>query len=206
MAKQHFLQASFTGSIGTVTGQRLKGQNVVKLKKYVKCHNGEKSNNACKAFTCLHRVSCKVAPSLQESILTKVKKSELIPKLEGMWKDWIKNQQFPWDGIKNVAPQILPYSINNLSYNEFSFTANFTVSQAVVLPPSKKCVMFFFIHNEVGQVFAVHFFPYSNNEINIQLAGVVEHQLYLSSILLVQENKKWTFQSPSAHPLYIWAP
>lgn len=206
MAKQHFLQASFTGSLGAVTGQRLKGQNVVKLKKYTKCHNGEKSNNACRAFTCLHRLSCRVAPALQDTILQKVKKVDLIPRLEGLWKGWIKEQQFPWDGIKNVAPQILPYSIDNLSYNEFSFTANFTVSRSAILPPSKTCIMFFFVHNEVGQVFAVHFFPYSNNEINIQLAGVVEHQLYLSAILLVLENEKWTFQSPSAHPLYIWNP
>lgn len=206
MAKQHFLQGTFTGSLGGVTGSIQKNQKIIKQKKWALCHNGTKSNNACYSFIALHRICCKAAPALSETILSKTKKMDLIPKLEGMWKDWIQNQQFPWDGIKKVAPQTLPITIQNMAYNEFSTTITFDTKDTVVLPPSQNAVMFFMIHNEVGQVFATHFFPYSDNKITIQLAGVVEHHLYMSGILLVHHNSKWRFQSPFAENVYNWNP
>lgn len=206
MAKQHFLQGTFTGSLGQVTGQTINGKGIVKQKKWAICHNGVKSNNACYAFTALHRICCKAAPALSETILSKTKKMDLIPKLEGMWKGWIEGQQFPWDGIKKVAPQNLPITIENMSYNEFSTTITFDTKSTVILPPSTRAVFFFMIHNEVGQVFATHFFPYTNNQITIQLAGVVEHHLYMSGIILVHRDGKWRFESPFAEVVYNWQP
>lgn len=206
MAKQHFLQGTFTGSLGGVTGQTINGKGVIKQKKWAKCHNGVKSNNACYSFTALHRICCKAAPALSETILSKTKKMDLIPKLEGMWKDWIEGQQFPWDGIKKVAPQNLPVTIENMSYNEFSTTITFDTKDTVVLWPTTRAVFFFMIHNEVGQVFATHFFPYTNNQITIQLAGVVEHHLYMSGIILIYRNSKWRFESPFAEVVYSWQP
>lgn len=206
MAKQHFLQGTFTGSLGQVTGQTINGKGIVKQKKWAICHNGVKSNNACYAFTALHRICCKAAPALSETILSKTKKMDLIPKLEGMWKGWIEGQQFPWDGIKKVAPQNLPITIENMSYNEFSTTITFDTKSTVILPPSTRAVFFFMIHNEVGQVFATHFFPYTNNQITIQLAGVVEHHLYMSGIILVHRDGKWRFESPFAEFVYNWQP
>lgn len=206
MAKQHFLQGTFTGSLGAVTGQTINGKGIVKQKKWAICHNGVKSNNACYAFTALHRICCKAAPALSETILSKTKKMDLIPKLEGMWKDWIEGQQFPWDGIKKVATQNLPVTIENMSYNEFSTTITFDTKSTVILPPSTRAVFFFMIHNEVGQVFATHFFPYTNNQITIQLAGIVEHHLYMSGILLVHRGSKWHFESPFAEVVYNWQP
>lgn len=206
MAKQHFLQGTFTGSLGAVTGQTINGKGIVKQKKWAICHNGVKSNNACYAFTALHRICCKAAPALSETILSKTKKMDLIPKLEGMWKDWIEGQQFPWDGIKKVAPQNLPVTIENMSYNEFSTTITFDTKDTVILPPSERAVFFFMIHNEVGQVFATHFFPYTNNQITIQLAGIVEHHLYMSGIILIHRNGKWRFESPFAEVVYNWQP
>lgn len=206
MAKQHFLQGTFTGSLGQVTGQTINGKGIVKQKKWAICHNGVKSNNACYAFTALHRICCKAAPALSETILSKTKKMDLIPKLEGMWKGWIEGQQFPWDGIKKVAPQNLPVTIENMSYNEFSTTITFDTKSTVILPPSTRAVFFFMIHNEVGQVFATHFFPYTNNQITIQLAGVVEHHLYMSGIILVHRDGKWRFESPFAEVVYNWQP
>lgn len=206
MAKQHFLQGTFTGSLGQVTGQTINGKGIVKQKKWAICHNGVKSNNACYAFTALHRICCKAAPALSETILSKTKKMDLIPKLEGMWKGWIEGQQFPWDGIKKVAPQNLPVTIENMSYNEFSTTITFDTKSTVILPPSTRAVFFFIIHNEVGQVFATHFFPYTNNQITIQLAGVVEHHLYMSGIILVHRDGKWRFESPFAEVVYNWQP
>lgn len=206
MAKQHFLQANFTGSLGGVTGQNIKGQHVIKQKKWAKCHNGVKSNNACYSFTALHRICCKAAPALADTLLEKTKKMDLIPKLEGMWKSWIENQQFPWDGIKKVAPQNLPITIENMAYNEFSTTITFDTKSTVILPPSTRAEMFFIIHNEVGQVFATHFFPYTNNQITIQLAGIVEHHLYMSGIILVNYGNKWHFESPFAESVYNWQP
>ena len=206
MAKQHFLQGTFTGSLGQVTGQTINGKGIVKQKKWAICHNGVKSNNACYAFTALHRICCKAAPALSETILSKTKKMDLIPKLEGMWKGWIEGQQFPWDGIKKVAPQNLPVKIENMSYNEFSTTITFDTKSTVILPPSTRAVFFFMIHNEVGQVFATHFFPYTNNQITIQLAGVVEHHLYMSGIILVHRDGKWRFESPFAEVVYNWQP
>lgn len=206
MAKQHFLQGTFTGSLGQVTGQTINGKGIVKQKKWAICHNGVKSNNACYAFTALHRICCKAAPALSETILSKTKKMDLIPKLEGMWKGWIEGQQFPWDGIKKVAPQNLPITIENMSYNEFSTTITFDTKSTVILPPSTRAVFFFMIHNEVGQVFATHFFPYTNNQITIQLAGVVEHHLYMSGIILVHRDGKWRFESPFSEVVYNWQP
>lgn len=206
MAKQHFLQGTFTGSLGQVTGQTINGKGIVKQKKWAICHNGVKSNNACYAFTALHRICCKAAPALSETVLSKTKKMDLIPKLEGMWKGWIEGQQFPWDGIKKVAPQNLPITIENMSYNEFSTTITFDTKSTVILPPSTRAVFFFMIHNEVGQVFATHFFPYTNNQITIQLAGVVEHHLYMSGIILVHRDGKWRFESPFAEVVYNWQP
>ena len=206
MAKQHFLQGTFTGSLGGVTGQTINGKGVIKQKKWAKCHNGVKSNNACYSFTALHRICCKAAPALSETILSKTKKMDLIPKLEGMWKDWIEGQQFPWDGIKKVATQNLPVTIENMSYNEFSTTITFDTKDTVVLWPTTRAVFFFMIHNEVGQVFATHFFPYTNNQITIQLAGVVEHHLYMSGIILIYRNSKWRFESPFAEVVYSWQP
>ena len=206
MAKQHFLQGTFTGSLGQVTGQTINGKGIVKQKKWAICHNGVKSNNACYAFTALHRICCKAAPALSETILSKTKKMDLIPKLEGMWKGWIEDQQFPWDGIKKVAPQNLQVTIENMSYNEFSTTITFDTKSTVILPPSTRAVFFFMIHNEVGQVFATHFFPYTNNQITIQLAGVVEHHLYMSGIILVHRDGKWRFESPFAEVVYNWQP
>lgn len=206
MAKQRFLQGTFTGSLGQVTGQTINGKGIVKQKKWAICHNGVKSNNACYAFTALHRICCKAAPALSETILSKTKKMDLIPKLEGMWKGWIEGQQFPWDGIKKVAPQNLPITIENMSYNEFSTTITFDTKSTVILPPSTRAVFFFMIHNEVGQVFATHFFPYTNNQITIQLAGVVEHHLYMSGIILVHRDGKWRFESPFAEVVYNWQP
>lgn len=206
MAKQHFLQGTFTGSLGQVTGQTINGKGIVKQKKWAICHNGVKSNNACYAFTALHRICCKAAPALSETILSKTKKMDLIPKLEGMWKGWIEGQQFPWDGIKKVAPQNMPVTIENMSYNEFSTTITFDTKSTVILPPSTRAVFFFIIHNEVGQVFATHFFPYTNNQITIQLAGVVEHHLYMSGIILVHRDGKWRFESPFAEVVYNWQP
>lgn len=206
MAKQHFLQGTFTGSLGQVTGQTINGKGIVKQKKWAICHNGVKSNNACYAFTALHRICCKAAPALSETILSKTKKMDLIPKLEGMWKGWIEGQQFPWDGIKKVAPQNMPVTIENMSYNEFSTTITFDTKSTVILPPSTRAVFFFMIHNEVGQVFATHFFPYTNNQITIQLAGVVEHHLYMSGIILVHRDGKWRFESPFAEVVYNWQP
>lgn len=206
MAKQHFLQGTFTGSLGQVTGQTINGKGIVKQKKWAICHNGVKSNNACYAFTALHRICCKAAPALSETILSKTKKMDLIPKLEGMWKGWIEGQQFPWDGIKKVSPQNLPVTIENMSYNEFSTTITFDTKSTVILPPSTRAVFFFMIHNEVGQVFATHFFPYTNNQITIQLAGVVEHHLYMSGIILVHRDGKWRFESPFAEVVYNWQP
>ena len=206
MAKQHFLQGTFTGSLGQVTGQTINGKGIVKQKKWAICHNGVKSNNACYAFTALHRICCKAAPALSETVLSKTKKMDLIPKLEGMWKGWIEGQQFPWDGIKKVAPQNLPVKIENMSYNEFSTTITFDTKSTVILPPSTRAVFFFMIHNEVGQVFATHFFPYTNNQITIQLAGVVEHHLYMSGIILVHRDGKWRFESPFAEVVYNWQP
>lgn len=206
MAKQHFLQGTFTGSLGQVTGQTINGKGIVKQKKWAICHNGVKSNNACYAFTALHRICCKAAPALSETILSKTKKMDLIPKLEGMWKGWIEGQQFPWDGIKKVAPQNLPVTIENMSYNEFSTTITFDTKSTVILPPSTRAVFFFMVHNEVGQVFATHFFPYTNNQITIQLAGVVEHHLYMSGIILVHRDGKWRFESPFAEVVYNWQP
>lgn len=206
MAKQHFLQGTFTGSLGQVTGQTINGKGIVKQKKWAICHNGVKSNNACYAFTALHRICCKAAPALSETILSKTKKMDLIPKLEGMWKGWIEGQQFPWDGIKKVSPQNLPVTIENMSYNEFSTTITFDTKSTVILPPSTRAVFFFMIHNEVGQVFATHFFPYTNNQITIQLAGVVEHHLYMSGIILIHRDGKWRFESPFAEVVYNWQP
>lgn len=206
MAKQHFLQGTFTGSLGAVTGQTINGKGIVKQKKWAICHNGVKSNNACYSFTALHRICCKAAPALSETILSKTKKMDLIPKLEGMWKGWIEGQQFPWDGIKKVAPQNLPVTIENMSYNEFSTTITFDTKSTFILPPSTRAVFFFMIHNEVGQVFATHFFPYTNNQITIQLAGVVEHHLYMSGIILVHRDGKWRFESPFAEVVYNWQP
>lgn len=206
MAKQHFLQGTFTGSLGQVTGQTINGKGIVKQKKWAICHNGVKSNNACYAFTALHRICCKAAPALSETILSKTKKMDLIPKLEGMWKGWIEGQQFPWDGITKVAPQNLPVTIENMSYNEFSTTITFDTKDTVLLPPSSRAVFFFMIHNEVGQVFATHFFPYTNNQITIQLAGIVEHHLYMSGIILVHQGSKWRFESPFAEVVYNWQP
>lgn len=206
MAKQHFLQGTFTGSLGQVTGQTINGKGIVKQKKWAICHNGAKSNNACYAFTALHRICCKAAPALSETVLSKTKKMDLIPKLEGMWKGWIEGQQFPWDGIKKVAPQNLPITIENMSYNEFSTTITFDTKSTVILPPSTRAVFFFMIHNEVGQVFATHFFPYTNNQITIQLAGVVEHHLYMSGIILVHRDGRWRFESPFAEVVYNWQP
>lgn len=206
MAKQHFLQGTFTGSLGQVTGQTINGKGIVKQKKWAICHNGVKSNNACYAFTALHRICCKAAPALSETILQKTKKMDLIPKLEGMWKGWIEGQQFPWDGIKKVSPQNLPVTIENMSYNEFSTTITFDTKSTVILPPSTRAIFFFMIHNEVGQVFATHFFPYTNNQITIQLAGVVEHHLYMSGIILVHRDGKWRFESPFAEVVYNWQP
>lgn len=206
MAKQHFLQGTFTGSLGQVTGQTINGKGIVKQKKWAICHNGVKSNNACYAFTALHRICCKAAPALSETVLSKTKKMDLIPKLEGMWKGWIEGQQFPWDGIKKVAPQNLPITIENMSYNEFSTTITFDTKSTVILPPSTRAVFFFMIHNEVGQVFATHFFLYTNNQITIQLAGVVEHHLYMSGIILVHRDGKWRFESPFAEVVYNWQP
>lgn len=206
MAKQHFLQGTFTGSLGQVTGQTINGKGIVKQKKWAICHNGVKSNNACYAFTALHRICCKAAPALSETVLSKTKKMDLIPKLEGMWKGWIEGQQFPWDGIKKVAPKNLPITIENMSYNEFSTTITFDTKSTVILPPSTRAVFFFMIHNEVGQVFATHFFPYTNNQITIQLAGVVEHHLYMSGIILVHRDGKWRFESPFAEVVYNWQP
>lgn len=206
MAKQHFLQGTFTGSLGQVTGQTINGKGIVKQKKWAICHNGVKSNNACYSFTALHRICCKAAPALSETILSKTKKMDLIPKLEGMWKGWIEGQQFPWDGIKKVASQNLPVTIENMSYNEFSTTITFDTKDTVVLPPSTRAVFFFMIHNEVGQVFATHFFPYTNNQITIQLAGIVEHHLYMSGIILVHQGSKWHFESPFAEVVYNWQP
>lgn len=206
MAKQHFLQGTFTGSLGQVTGQTINGKGIVKQKKWAICHNGVKSNNACYAFTALHRICCKAAPALSETVLSKTKKMDLIPKLEGMWKGWIEGQQFPWDGIKKVAPQNLPITIENMSYNEFSTTITFDTKSTVILPPSTRAVFFFMIHNEVGQVFATHFFPYTNNQITIQLAGVVEHHLYMSGIILVHRDGRWRFESPFAEVVYNWQP
>lgn len=206
MAKQHFLQGTFTGSLGQVTGQTINGKGIVKQKKWAVCHNGVKSNNACYAFTALHRICCKAAPALSETILSKTKKMDLIPKLEGMWKGWIEGQQFPWDGIKKVAPQNLPITIENMSYNEFSTTITFDTKSTVILPPSTRAVFFFMVHNEVGQVFATHFFPYTNNQITIQLAGVVEHHLYMSGIIIVHRDGKWRFESPFAEVVYNWQP
>lgn len=206
MAKQHFLQGTFTGSLGQVTGQTINGKGILKQKKWAICHNGVKSNNACYAFTALHRICCKAAPALSETILSKTKKMDLIPKLEGMWKGWIEGQQFPWDGIKKVASQNLPITIENMSYNEFSTTITFDTKSTVILPPSTRAVFFFMIHNEVGQVFATHFFPYTNNQITIQLAGVVEHHLYMSGIILVHRDGRWRFESPFAEVVYNWQP
>lgn len=206
MAKQHFLQGTFTGSLGQVTGQTINGKGIVKQKKWAICHNGVKSNNACYAFTALHRICCKAAPALSETILSKTKKMDLIPKLEGMWKGWIEGQQFPWDGIKKVAPQNLPITIENMSYNEFSTTITFDTKSTVILPPSTRAAFFFMIHNEVGQVFATHFFPYTNNQITIQLAGIVEHHLYMSGIILVHRGSKWHFDTPFAEVVYNWQP
>lgn len=206
MAKQHFLQGTFTGSLGQVTGQTINGKGIVKQKKWAICHNGVKSNNACYAFTALHRICCKAAPALSETVLSKTKKMDLIPKLEGMWKGWIEGQQFLWDGIKKVAPQNLPITIENMSYNEFSTTITFDTKSTVILPPSTRAVFFFMIHNEVGQVFATHFFPYTNNQITIQLAGVVEHHLYMSGIILVHRDGRWRFESPFAEVVYNWQP
>lgn len=201
MAKQHFLQANFTGSLGMVTGQRLKGQNVLKRKKYTKCHNGTKSNNAYYSFCNLHRLCCRVAPALTDTIFSKVKRMELIPKLEGLWKGWIENQQFPWDGIKKVAATTLPYTIENVQYSDFTTAVSFDIAGTVVLPLTETATMMFIIHNEVGQVFAIHFYDYKNAPIIIQLAGVVEHLLYVSSIVLHYRNSKWHFVSPDAVPL-----
>lgn len=206
MAKQHFLQGTFTGSLGAVTGQTINGKGIIKQKKWAKCHNGVKSNNACYSFTALHRICCKAAPALSETILSKTKKMDLIPKLEGMWKGWIEGQQFPWDGITKVAPQNLPVTIENMSYNEFSTTITFDTKDTVVLWPTTRAVFFFMIHNEVGQVFATHFFPYTNNQITIQLAGIVEHHLYMSGIILIHRNGKWRFESPFAEVVYNWQP
>lgn len=206
MAKQHFLQGTFTGSLGQVTGQTINGKGIVKQKKWAICHNGVKSNNACYAFTALHRICCKAAPALSGTILSKTKKMDLIPKLEGMWKGWIEGQQFPWDGIKKVSPQNLPVTIENMSYNEFSTTITFDTKSTVILPPSTRAIFFFMIHNEVGQIFATHFFPYTNNQITIQLAGIVEHHLYMSGIILVHRGSKWHFDTPFAEVVYNWQP
>ena len=88
MAKQHFLQANFTGSLGGVTGQNIKGQNVIKQKKWAKCHNGVKSNNACYSFTALHRICCKAAPALADTLLEKTKKMirMIFQNLSLLWK------------------------------------------------------------------------------------------------------------------------
>lgn len=206
MAKQRFLQGTFIGSIGGVTATRTKGQNIIKQKKWAKCHNGELSNNSYYSFVNLHRLCCKVAPALKDTLLKTVKKQDLIPRLETEWKAWIKEHTFPVDGILKVAEQTLPITLNNIAYNEFTFTTTFEINNTVLLPPQETAFMFFFIHNQVGEVFATHFFPYSDNQITIQLAGVVEHQLYLSGGIIHNKPQKTIFTSPFHQNIYIWQP
>lgn len=206
MAKQRFLQGTFTGSLGNVTGQTIHGKNIIKVKKWAKCHNGEKSNNACKAFTALHRVCTKVAPALATTVLEKTKTIDRIPTLEKMWKNWISENSFPVDGILKVASAYAPATIENMSFNEFTTTINFDMQNTAILPLDKEGTFFFFIHNEVGQVFATHFYPYKNAQITMQLPGTVEHQLYLSGGVLILYQGKWTFTSPFAKTVYIWNP
>lgn len=206
MAKQKFLQATFIGSLGGVTATQAKGQNIIKQKKWAKCHNGELSNNCCRAFEGLHRVCTKVAPLLATSILEKTPSSKRIQKLESLWKEWISSHSFIPGNINKINHRSLPFKIEGISYNEFSTTLTFNITGTAVLPPQESCTMLFFIHNEVGQTFAVHFYPYKDSPITIQLAGVVEHQLYLSGMGLDLFHDKWFFASPFSIPAYTWKP
>lgn len=206
MAKQHFLQASFTGTIGGWTGSKTKGGSVIKQKKFPKCHNGETSNNSCRAFECLHRICCKVAPLLANTVLSKTTSSKRIGTLESLWKDWIGGSSFIPSHITNIPHLVLPYNFSGISYNEFTTTLVFDIQGTLDLLPNNEAWFMFFIYNEVGSTFAVHFYPYKDTQINIQLPGTVEHQLYLSSIILYKINGKWRFASPASYPIYIWQP
>lgn len=206
MAKQKFLQATFVGSLGGVTATQTKGQNIIKQKKWAKCHNGVLSNTCCRAFESLHRICTKVAPLLGSTVLEKTPSSSRIPKLESLWKEWISSHNFVPNNISQINHRDLPFKIENLSYNEFSTTLTFDITSTAVLHPKESCIMLFFIHNEVGQTFAVHFYPYRDTPISIQLPGTVEHQLYLSGMGLDLFHEKWFFASPFSIPAYTWTP
>lgn len=206
MAKQNFLNASFSGKLGGVVGLKTKGGNAIRVQKQFICHNGEKSKNALTAFTCLHRLCCKLAPALSDTLLKGLRPSQRIQTLEGILKSWIKDNSFPPNGILNLKGLQLSPRVENPAYDEYQFLVTFDFVKGDILPRGTTAEVMFFIYNEAGQVKAVHFFPYQNGKIYMQLSGMVEHNLHLAGGILLTFLDKTQFISPFYQNIYNWIP
>lgn len=206
MAKQNFLNSSFSGTLGGVVGMKTKGGHAIRVKKQYICHNGEQSRKALVAFTCLHRMCCKLAPALTDNILAGVKPARRIPTLEKIFTPWIKNNSFPPNGITNIEALQLSPIITNEDYDPYQYLITFDFFKGADLPQNHEGEAFFFIHNEAGQVKATHTLPYEDNAVFMQLSGGVEHNLYLSGGIILKKEKNCSFVSPFFQTIYNWQP
>lgn len=197
MAKQHFLQANFTGSLGALTGARVKGQNIVKTKKEVIQRNGSVSNTAWANFTALHRVACAIAPATRSTIGKGTKIAEQGQKIEKLWKSWMAGGGLPPERFQLTTLNIIGYDLQNLIYDKQTYTLRFDIRNLRNRPFQTEVEFLFFILNPQGNVFAIHFFPFEENSVVIQTNGQPYSHLNLASVIIQYNQGKYSFVSAS---------
>lgn len=195
MAKQHFLNGNFTGSLGAITGVQVKGKSVVKLKKYSIERNTFASHMAFHQFAALRRVAAAIAPATSSTIGKGVKRIRQQENIEKLWKSWMAGGQLSADRYEGTTPQTVRYSLNNVSYNPQNYTLTFETKNISGVATGTQNTFLFFLLNPQGNVAAVHFFPLEENQVVIQTNGQYYGNLYLASVVIQGKNDKWQFVS-----------
>lgn len=202
MAKQHFLQANFTGSLGQLTGVRVKGQNIVKTKKDVIQKNGTQSNTAYYNFSALHRVACAIAPATRSTFGKGTKIILQTQKIEKAWKAWMAGGGLPPERFELTTLKNIAYDLRDLNYNPQNYTLTFNIRNITGRPFQTENTFLFFILNKSGNVFAIHFFPLEENQVVIQTNGQQGTSLNLAAVILQTTNGKTDFVSAKCINFY----
>lgn len=202
MAKQHFLQANFTGSLGQLTGARVKGQNIIKTKKDVIQKNGISSNTAYYNFCALHRVASAIAQATRSTFGKGTKIIHQAQKIEKEWKAWMAAGGLPPERFELTTLKNISYELRNLSYNPQSYTLTFDIANITGRPFQTENTFLFFILNNSGNVFAIHFFPLEENRVVIQINGQQGTNLNLAAVILQTRNNKTNFVSAKCTNFY----